>query len=44
MTKKIIIKIPAPAIRKPVAKKPNSYHKSKVTYSRKKKHKDKNDQ
>lgn len=44
MKVKAIIKIPAPAIRKPVAKKPNSYHKSKKTYTRKKKHKEINDQ
>lgn len=40
MKKKIIIKVPVPAIRKPVAKKPNSFHKSKKTYTRKKKHKE----
>lgn len=44
MKVKAIIKIPAPALRKPVAKKPNSYHKSKKTYTRKKKHKESNDQ
>lgn len=35
------IKIPAPKIRKPVAKKPNTVMKTKKDYTRKKKHKNK---
>jgi len=37
--KKIVIKIKAPKIRKPVAKKPNTVMKSKKDYTRKIKHK-----
>lgn len=39
MKKKNVIKIPVPKIRKPVAKKPNSFMKSKKDYSRKVKYK-----
>jgi hypothetical protein len=40
MKKSFKLTIPAPKIRKPVAKKPNSVHKSKKSYDRKKKHKE----
>ena len=38
MAKKIKLSIPAPKIRKPVAKKPNTVMKSKKDYRRKPKH------
>lgn len=41
MKKLSIIKGPGPKIRKPIAKKPNSVHKSKKQYTRKTKHKGK---
>jgi len=43
MKKSFKLTIPAPTIRKPVAKKPNSVMKSKKDYTRKKKHKGKPD-
>jgi hypothetical protein len=38
MSKRIIIKVPVPKIRKPVAKKPNTVMKSKKDYKRRAKH------
>jgi len=38
------IKVPVPKIRKPIAKKPNTIIKTPKDYSRKKKHKNKNEQ
>jgi hypothetical protein len=43
MTKSFKIVIPAPKVRKPVAKKPNVTHKDKKVYNRKKKHKGRED-
>ena len=42
MKKTIKLSIPAPKVRKPVAKKPNTVMKSKKDYTRKPKHKGRN--
>lgn len=44
MKKLFKITVPAPKVRRPVAKKPNTVMKSKKTYTRKKKHNGKNEE